>query len=223
MNPWVNLPLEPPYVLAEDKPILDTPKFKEAKYRLDAFPDPFVGSLEAAKVVFLSLNPGFEPDDINVNLQKPFFILESRRNILHQSHVPFLYLADEMADTFGYRWWSNLFAKSVRDEPLDMNIVRQRIMIIEYMPYHSETYKPSRTILSSQRYNFELVRKAINMGKKIVIMRNVRDWIKAVPELEDYGYIRLNSQRPYISRGNMTKYNSSQSVDELFSLLKTDS
>lgn len=220
MNPWVYLPSSPPYVLPEDAEVFNNPKFKDEGYRFDAFPDPFVGTLDTASVVFLSLNPGFEPDDIYVNLSKPFFIEQSRKNLTHNSDVPFLYLADEMSDTHGYRWWNNLFSKSVREEPLSMKVIREKIMIIEYMPYHSVAYTPNRLLLPSQHYAFELVRKAMAKKKHIVIMRNVKAWLQAVPELDDYPYIRLNSQRPYITRSNMTKYNNQVAIDSLFKALK---
>lgn len=220
MNPWINLPHKPPYVLPEDARIFASPKFKDEGYRFDAFPDPFIGNLERAEVIFLSLNPGFDPDDIYVNLKKSFFTRESRKNLTHESDIPFLYLAEEMSDTHGYRWWNNLFAKSVREEPLDMDVVREKIMIIEYMPYHSVAYKPNRLLLSSQLYAFGLVREAIEKNKNIVIMRSVKAWLKVVPQLEHYPYIRLNSQRPYITRSNMTKHSSQKSVDRLFAALQ---
>lgn len=223
MNPWINLPTKPPYVLPEDAVVFADPKFKDEGYRFDAFPDPFIGNLTTASVIFLSLNPGFDDADINVNLQKPFFIAESHKNLLHQPTVPFLYLDDRMSDTHGYRWWHKLLDKSVREEPLDIDVVRQRIAIIEYMPYHSKTYTPNRLLVPSQQYAFQLVRQAMAQQKIIVIMRRgkVRDWVKAIPELADYPYITFNSQRPYVTRGNMTKYNSPEMIDALFEALKT--
>lgn len=220
MNPWLKLPDTPPYVLPEDAAVFAHPKFKDEGYNFDAFPDPYVGNLDRAAVVFLSLNPGLTDDDIHVTPHKPFFIRESHKNLAHQSDLPFLYLMEEMSDTHGYRWWHDLLDKSVREEPLDYATIAERIMIIEYMPYHSKTYHPNKLLLPSQQYSFSLVRRAITMGKQIVIMRNVREWLLAVPELADYPYIRLNSQRPRITRGNMTKYNTPEAVDRLFEALK---
>ena len=90
-NPWINLPDKAPYILPEDAEIISSPKFKSDGYRFDAFPDPFIGDLDKAQVIFLSLNPGFEEDDVKVNLDKPFFLEESRNNIFHKPTVPFLY------------------------------------------------------------------------------------------------------------------------------------
>ena len=210
-------------MLPEDAVVFADPKFKDEGYRFDALPDPFVGGLNTENVIFLSLNPGFEDDDIRVNLQKPFFIAEGRKNLLHQSEVPFLYLDERMNDTHGYRWWHKLLDKSLREEPLDINIVRRHIAIVEYMPYHSKIYTHNRLIIPSQLYAFELVRQAMSKNKIIVIMRRgkVRDWIKAIPELADYPYITFNSQRPYITRSNMTKYNSPEIIDNLLRTLKS--
>lgn len=221
-NPWVSLPEIPPYILPADAAIINSKAFKSQDYHFEAFPDPFIGNLEAAKVIFLSLNPGFEEDDVRVNLAKPFFAEESRKTILHEPTVPFLYLDERMSDTHGYRWWHKLLDKSIREEQLNLNTLRNRIAIIEYMPYHSVSYTSNKQILPSQMYAFYLVRKAITQKKIIVIMRRgkVRDWVKAIPEIAAYPYITFNSQRPYVTRANMTKYNTQQQVDDLFEALK---
>lgn len=220
MNPWLNLPRTPPYVLPEDAAVFAEPKFKDEGYRFDAFPDPFIGNLSTARVIFLSLNPGFKEEDITVNLSNKFFVQEAWKNLSHESNAPFMYLMDELKETFGYQWWHELLEKSVRDEGLKYEVIRERIGVIEYMPYHSETYTPNRLVVPSQLYAFGLVRQAIKDGRYIVIMRNVRAWVKAVPELADYPYIRLNSQRPFITRGNMTKYNSPETIDDFFEQLR---
>ncbi len=59
-------------------------------------------------------------------------------------------------------------------------------------------------------------------NKIMVIMRGgkVRDCVKAIPAMANYPYITFNSQRPYVTRGNMTRYNSQEQIDALFSALK---
>lgn len=221
-NPWINLPDRPPYILPEDAVIINSNTFKSQDYHFEAFPDPFIGNIDEAKVIFLSLNPGFENDDVDINLAKPFFLEESRRNIRHKPSVPFLYLDERMSDTHGYRWWHKLLDKSIKEEPLNLDTICKRIAIIEYMPYHSVTYTPNKLIVPSQMYAFYLVRKAMAQKKIIVIMRRgkVRDWIKAIPEIANYPYITFNSQRPYVTRANMTRYNTQQQIDDLFEALK---
>jgi hypothetical protein len=208
MNPWETLPDKPPFIARGDRLTLADPAYDSSDFRFDAFPDPFVGNLDKASVVFLALNPGFEPADIEINLQNPYFIKESRLNLTHQSSVSFFYLMDELKDTFGYKWWRKLLNPIMTDEQIPLEVIRENMMIIEYMPYHSRTYKHNKIVLPSQRYSFDLVRKTIEMQKIIIVMRSKQFWLEAVPELASYDYVQLsNVQTPWISRKNLTPLN----------------
>ena len=59
-------------------------------------------------------------------------------------------------------------------------------MCIEYFPYHSEKYKPTTPLISSQHYGFSLARQALESGKMIVVMRRHNLWLAQVPELGSY-------------------------------------
>lgn len=221
-NPWRYLPYTPDFVAPCDIETLANPKYRTDGLRLDAFPDPFVGNVETAEVVFLALNPGFESADIEVNLRNEYFIKESRLNLTHESTVPFFYLMDELRETFGYQWWTKLLNPFLNETGIPFSVVREKMMIIEYMPYHSRTYKHNKILLPSQLYSFDLVRRAIRMNKQIIIMRSKSFWLEAVPELVDYPYLQLsNVQTPWISRKNLTLLNPAGAFDRLTEAIAT--
>lgn len=64
---------------------------------------------------------------------------------------------------------------------------------IEFFPYHSIKYLHNKQYIPSQQYQFYLVREAVRLGKKTVIMRSRKIWFEAVAELADYPYLELNS------------------------------
>lgn len=66
-NPWTDLPMDAPYVLPQDKPVLDkylTTFTDDHTLRLDKLPLPYVGSPVLADVLLLALNGGFKAEDI---------------------------------------------------------------------------------------------------------------------------------------------------------------
>jgi hypothetical protein len=64
-NPWLTLPLSPPYILAEDDLAIsaynrifhDKGKKEQAIYR-EAFPEPYCGNPQAP-ILLLNLDPGY--------------------------------------------------------------------------------------------------------------------------------------------------------------------
>ena len=57
------------------------------------------------------------------------------------------------------------------------------VLSIEFLPYHSTSYRTVPVTLPSQRYSFGLVRAAIERAATIVVLRGRRSWTVAVPEL----------------------------------------
>jgi hypothetical protein len=202
LNPWVDLPVEAPFVLAEDAPLLPRAMERRTDIMLDILPEPFVGNPETARVVFLLLNPGYVPEDLEIN-KDPYFVRQNRANLLHQAQPSFYYLDPRLSYSGGYIWWKKKLNGLVR-AGFGLDELAEKIMCVEYLPYHSVNYKHSKQILPSQRYSFELVRRAVEQGKVIVMMRSERIWLEAVPELAGYDYIKLrNPQNTAISPGNM--------------------
>ena len=84
-NPWLDLPKQPDFIAPSDEVVLNTPKYKRDSLRFDAFPEPYSGNIDTAKVMCLLLNPGFREADVTVNFQKPDWVREVRANLEHKT------------------------------------------------------------------------------------------------------------------------------------------
>ena len=199
-NPWQNL--KPLYVLPEDFAAIAHHK-NYSNLRLDTLPDQVIGGLDKAEVVFLLLNPGFEDKDITVNLTLPHFVEANRRNLTDPFRSPFYYFDGDLEQTGGYAWWRRILNRLI-EAGITESMLREKIMAIEYFPYHSISYK-DLPIVPSQQVAFALVNEAIVRGKTIVIMRSKDLWYGAVPALEGYEnkMIIKNPRAPYVSPKNL--------------------
>ena len=63
-NPWLDLPLEPEFVLEEDDSVLKRYPHEREKLSFAILPVPFFGNPTTAKVVLLTLNPAIGPDGV---------------------------------------------------------------------------------------------------------------------------------------------------------------
>lgn len=198
LNPWLKLPNKPPFILPKDEPILN--KYK-TNLRFEGFPLPYFGSLERAKVMLLLLNPGFNQAYLDNSLSDYNYMILSRFNLVHRTTL--FYLDERLNFTGGYKWW-NRMTKPLVEGGVPKNILAEQMMVVQYLGYHSETYKHLPERLPSQEYSFGLVREAIEKGLPIVIMRSERLWLEAVPELTDHGYMKTrNVRNPVLSRNNL--------------------
>lgn len=213
-SPWVNLPTEDPYILPEDLRQISNHRFF-SELRLNTLPEPVVGGLDNAKVVFLALNPGFMESDVTVNMSMPAFIEGCRTNLADPYSAPFYYFAGGLEETGGYKWWSSRL-KPVLAAGIHEDVLASRVMVIEYFPYHSVNYKHLGNFIPSQLFSFELVKEAMRRNKVIVIMRSKVLWLQAVPELAAYPYMTLSSaQNVVISPKNIGELNFKVLLSEL--------
>jgi len=219
-NPWVDLPEHANYIAPCDIQALKDPKYKLYGLRFDAFPEPFGGNLDSAKVVCLLLNPGFDETDTTTNFDNEYWVREVRANLEHKTESPFLYLSSKVENTGGYKWWS------AKIRPLELagvtrNDLANGLMMIEFFPYHSVSYTYNKQYIPSQYYQFLLVREAMRLGKTIIVMRARDRWLEAVPELKTYPYLELNSYlNVSISRANLDNKNGIGTFDNIVTLLK---
>ena len=203
-NPWVDLPVHAPFILREDLPGIG--RYDHAhpnrQVRTNVLPVPFLGNPAGARVLLLSLNPGYSDQGARLLAENVCYADAHRRALLFSADPPFFYLSPEFADTSGYRWWS------AKLSALIARVGRARVMAdvscIEYFPYASVAYHPFGEYLPSQYFGFHLVRQAMQNQKVIVIMRSVSRWLAAVPELTQYPYMSTrNVRNPTISPGNI--------------------
>ena len=186
-NSWQSL--KPLNVLPEDFAILAGHR-NYSNLRLDALPEQTMGGLDNAEVVFLLLNPGFSEGDITINLKLPRFVEASRRNLLNPYTSPFYYFDGGLERTGGYKWWTKTLKPLMQDGVTEA-MLRDKIMAIEFFPYHSGSWMEMPRI-PSQQLAFDLVREAIKRNKTLIV-RSVQKWKKVIPELETYPIITFSS------------------------------
>lgn len=216
-NPWLNLPTKAPYVLPQDQPSIELHRHAKDELRFDTLPEPYIGGLNNAEVIFLALNPGFRDSDITVNLSHPKFARANSHNQSDPYNSSFYYFDGGFEETGGYWWWKQKL-KPLQDRGVTEQAIRNKIMFIEYLPYHSKTAgKISNLIIPSQQFTFELVREAIRRDKLIIMMRSETLWVKAVPELKGKYIMPHNKRNVIISPGNMGQENFDTILQKLIS------
>jgi hypothetical protein len=183
-NPWINLPMTSPYVLPEDKRLLDTFSYpNEKRPHTEILPAPYMGQPDSVKVFLLSLNPGFKEWDVKRETTDLDYDNEKRKSLTFQSRVACFFLDSNFADTPGYNWWYSTLRMPI--ETFGLESVASLMMCVQFFPYQSSAYKNQR-IIPSQLYSFELVKNAMNAYKLIIQYRGDKYWYDAVPGLETY-------------------------------------
>lgn len=186
-NPWFNL--KPLYVLPEDFAVLAGHR-NYSNLRLDALPSQVIGGLDRSEVIFLLLNPGFSEDDITVDLQIPHFVEANRLNHIDPYGSPFYYFNGDLERTGGYKWWKRILNPLIK-AGITETMLKEKIMAIEYFPYHSKDWKNLPRV-PSQQVAFNLVCEAMKR-KKMLIVRSPQRWLEAIPELATYPYVTFSS------------------------------
>lgn len=205
-NPWINIIGLSNKIYSDDLEQINKFNKKygntEFEIKTDLYPEPYIGN-PLSPIILLNLNPGYsEKDYYFYNNQYARQVWE--KNILHQTLKYPFYLIDPKLKELGcgYSWW----IKKLK-EPIDtwgIKKVANNFCCIEYFPYHSLKYKPLKSILESQKYNFYLVENAIKRNAVIILMRSKKLWFNAVHEISSYKNLHsLNSnQSVYISKNN---------------------
>ncbi len=202
-NPWLELPTSAPYVLPEDATAIEAfNRAADVRHRVDLtlLPEPFLGRPDAP-VVLLCLNPGWKPWNAALH-ETPSFARASRASLEHaESPTPF-FLLDPELNLPGGGWWRRKLRWPI--EEVGLEVVANRVLCVEYFPYHSQRYGSRVPRVPSQDYGFGLVRDAMEREAAIVVMRSARRWEAAIPELASYGhrYHLRNVQNVCISPNN---------------------
>lgn len=200
-NPWIDLPANPPYLLAGDEPVIREFNKKVGDIHKIQFeillPEPFIGD-PSAPVILLSNNPGFSQKS-NIRLQSDFI---KKMHASLTTPIPFIYLNPEYRESGPGRWWRQklkCLIKHFGDE-----VVARSVCNVVYFPYPSHRFKHCE--VPSQKYSFHLVRQAVKRRAVIVLMRKgkLKRWQDKVKELIGYDKLVVlrNPQMPSISPGN---------------------
>jgi hypothetical protein len=203
-NPWVHVPVDPPYVLLEDaRAVGEFNASAGEAHQLQInklLPEPFVGD-PAAPVLLLSNNPGF--GERSLLRQQPEFMARMRAGLSrHPSAYPFVYLDPQCRET-GRWWWQKLTCLLRK---FGAEVVARSVCNVVYFPYPSAKFRHGRCEVRSQEYGFRLVREAVERGAMIVLMRKgqLKHWRNKVGELDGYANLIVlrNPQMPSVSPRN---------------------
>lgn len=202
-NPWLDLPLKPPFVLPTDADAAKGLGIDLGElFQVEQMPEPYFGTPDA-EVVVLLLNPGWSPLDVAVH-QDPTFQASLRDCLVHvKKDYPFVHLAPGGNMTPARRWWLAHARRLI--EATSLEAVSSRLLCLEFMGYKSQVaYAENGLRLPSQQYTFHLLRRAMDRGAFVLVMRSRELWYSEVPELQTYAdkALAINRRRPFLSRGN---------------------
>lgn len=158
----------------------------DRRLQLGLVPQPFMGDLNAAKVVIVLLNPGLGAADFHAEFAHPAFrqaLLQNLRGELAGSEFPFPFLDPTWAWTGGYSWWFNrlrrivaCFEKAQGSRRAAQSFVAKNIASLELVPYHSQKEPRGYLRLPSVGLATRAAAALQRAGKKIVVVRGHRHW-----------------------------------------------
>src|SRR5713101_2846675 len=185
-NPWLDLPMAPPYVLEHDRPIIEAwNHFAGERHalELELIPEPWVGRLDAP-VIALNLNPGLSPGDYEWT-RRDELVRAIRAGLRDEPRdYPLHYLDPALAGSGGGKWWRRCLGQLIRDTSNE--VVANGVLGLEFHGYHSSQFAGLPVTLPSQAFAFEVLRDGLDRGAVVVVMRGPRFWAAAVPELVAY-------------------------------------
>ncbi|MGI0013416.1 MAG: hypothetical protein ACREBU_08260 [Nitrososphaera sp.] len=199
----LGLPEVAPFALAQDLAIIlafNRTASPDTFVHLVLLPEPFLGN-PFAPVVVLGLNPGFSPEDA-IHHETDHFVALSRQNLRHASGQYPFYLLNPSLTAPGRTWWEKKLSRLIKAKGREA--VAQRLLCVEYFPYHSRRFAHAKLSVPSQDYSVRLVRNALDRDAVIVVLRGEKFWREAVPELATYKQLHRikNAQNVIITPNN---------------------
>lgn len=207
----------PPVDKVDDDASEETKKAAEEKYKLQlsVYPQHFVGNIDKAKIIILSLNPGYSTEyydayknRINKNDTKYEQTIKENLEMVR----PFFH-AFELSNESDLGYWGNKMKCWVEDYDKKDNKkiieslkkITENIALAEFFPYHSISYngmydklgkgtssnsnRKIKDYLPTQKFLFEKIKKRIDdKNDKVIIIltRSFAKWYEAIPELKNY-------------------------------------
>jgi len=186
------------FVCDEDMPFIEEYNVKakeDEQFKLNVPAYPWYGNPLTAKVIVLSLNPGYDERESMIariiqnlpeRLTKGY--TEHLRKMLTFDVKGFL-PSDDKRDGVSYRdianlhqrwYWESRLKSASESNELKFEEINERFAVIEYIGYSSKK-KPSRMfnpLLPSQRYTKQLIQYILynNPDTVFIVARNVREW-----------------------------------------------
>jgi len=185
------------------------------KLRLNVYPQHFVGDIDNAKIIILSLNPGYGTKYYNayknsINNNGINYEQIIKENL--EMKRPFFH-AFELANESDLGYWGNKmkcwvegYDKKDNEELIEsLKKITKDIALAEFFPYHSISYngmydklgkgtspnsnRKIKDYLPTQKFLFEKIKKRIddkNNEVIIILTRSFAKWYEAIEGLRDY-------------------------------------
>lgn len=205
VNPWQDIrSIRSSYVLNQDLPCLHENEQRKKNLQIieGSIPEPFLGSPEKATVILLALNPGHSEDDQKCYRNSVKFREAIFANLRHEGQrYPFYPLNPEFRNTPVAGYWMK--RTRVLREALGRheNLLAERLMVVEWFPYHSINFDANKHSCDSQAYSHRLVQKLKGAGKLIIGLRGKKQWDTVVSNIP---YLR-SPQSTYITPRNLSE------------------
>ena len=207
----------PPVDKVDDDASEETKKAAEEKYKLQlsVYPQHFVGNIDKAKIIILSLNPGYSTEYYDayknsINKNGTNYEQTIKENL--EMEKPFFH-AFELANGSDLGYWGNKmkcwvegYDKKDNEEIIEsLKKITENIALAEFFPYHSISYngmydklgegtslnsnRKIKDYLPTQKFLFKKIKKRIddkNDKLIIILTRSFAKWYEAIPELKNY-------------------------------------
>jgi hypothetical protein len=171
-------PTQGPFVLAEDRPLLDEPGLtcrcgswrgyvadpdfgaaRDPTLHLDLLPMPFVGNLATASVFLLMLNPGLAPSDYFGEYQVPEYRAALQANLRQERDSSFVFLEPRYSWHGGFAYWHGklhgLIAALAQRGGVSYGAARRllqsHLAVLQLAPYHSPSFALPDRLLGALR------------------------------------------------------------------------
>ena len=167
-NPWLGLPKSQPYILTKDLRKLSLHGLTPEKlgWKTKLLPVPYLGNLKKAKIIVLCLNPGYNRKlDNRAYFKDKYYFQENLKSLKFTSHTPFYCLDTKFDYSGGYIWWTRLLKSLIKD--FGLRSLSKKLMCLQYIGYHSTTFRKPPCILPSQKFTFCLLKQAMKENKTI--------------------------------------------------------
>ncbi|EEY80295.1 hypothetical protein K1J07_04935 [Streptococcus gordonii] len=214
----------PPVDKVDDDANEETKKAAKEKYklRLNVYPQHFVGDIDNARIIILSLNPGYRTEYYDAYKNKTEYEQTIKENL--EMENPFFH-AFELANDSDLGYWGNKmkcwvegYDKKDNEEIIEsLKKITEKIALAEFFPYHSISYngmydklgkgtspnsnRKIKHYLPTQKFLFEKIKKRIaDKNDKVIIIltRSFAKWYEAIEGLRDYKHCyEVNNTRNF--------------------------
>lgn len=157
------------------------------EYKLNLRPEPFSGNPMTAKVVVLSLNPGYVERNNAVfakllnRIPSVSEVVKNHKDKQLQLRAAGMFCDERDAQCMLDDWyWYDVLTKLSAEAQVDSDVVFRNVAVVQYVGYFSKSYKalPANVTLPSQRFTRLLISYLATAKKDVlfVVSRSENEW-----------------------------------------------